>query len=62
MLLENSIELYERCFLKSKVPSTNQFLRLCEDLRQSIESLLVLGIGINPQQPPKPEEIVVDFD
>ncbi|TNV86324.1 hypothetical protein FGO68_gene2054 [Halteria grandinella] len=54
MLLENSLDLYMRCFQKNKVPNTNQFLRLCEDLRQGIESLLLLGIGLNPQQTPTP--------
>ncbi|CDW74715.1 UNKNOWN [Stylonychia lemnae] len=48
LLLENSIDLYQRCFLKNKVPNSNQFLRFCEDLRQSVESLLLLGIAINP--------------
>ena len=50
LLLENSLDLYRRCFAKSKIPNTNQFLRLCEDLRQAIESLLLLGIGLNPQE------------
>lgn len=49
MLLENALDLYQRCFSKQKLPNTNQFLRLCEDLRQSIESLLLLGIGLSPQ-------------
>ena len=50
MLLQNSLELYNRCFAKNKLPNTNQFLRLCEDLRQAIESLLLLGIGLNPEE------------
>eukprot|EP00347_Sterkiella_histriomuscorum_P007147 403350089 len=58
MLLENSIDLYQKCFQKNKVPNTNQFLRFCEDLRQSVESLLLLGIAINPDD--SQEQVKVD--
>ena len=47
-VLKNCLELFEKCYKSetNAVPSTNQMLRLCQDTREAVESLLMLGIGL----------------